>query len=171
MNKNFTLPIIMFVLMVSTFLACQKPNYNVYDPSAQLKTDIGLIENYIKTNNLPYITDTLSNGTHTGFYYQILNPGVQPDSGKYIYKNKTLISVKYAGKLMGATSNFDQSDSVTLALGNLITCWQMAMLKIQPKGKIRFIASSVYGYGNASLEKIPANSNLQFEVELLKVAE
>ncbi|HET8828665.1 MAG TPA: FKBP-type peptidyl-prolyl cis-trans isomerase, partial [Pelobium sp.] len=72
------------------------------------------------------------------------------------------------GKLLGGAS-FDQGESKQFLLGNLIAGWRLGIPKIRTGGKIRLIIPSGYGYGDVAKQGIPANSILDFEIELKEI--
>lgn len=108
-----------------------------------------------------------------------------------------LATVKYTGKLVKDGSTFDSStDPVEMRIipasqfnQGLILAWPIAFYpksikqggKEYPTGllekgmkkgsKIRFIAPSPYCYDNRSLDKIPANSPLDFTIEVTKITQ
>jgi FKBP-type peptidyl-prolyl cis-trans isomerase FkpA len=95
-----------------------------------------------------------------GFYYVISLPGTDPKPTV----NST-ITVKYKGTLLtGAT--FDESNSLTFPLTDLIKGWQLGIPLIGTGGRIKLYLPSTLGYGNRNTGGIPANSILIFDVTL-----
>lgn len=98
----------------------------------------------------------------SGFLYQITNPGVGPQP-----TTANTVSVTYVGKLMN-NSTFDSSATpVSVLLSSTILGWQYAIPLISAGGSIRFIVPASMAYGCASVGSIPANSPLNFTVNLL----
>ena len=105
------------------------------------------------------------------------------------------VSVKYEGKLVSDGSVFDEGTTEGLAddklfpLVNLIPGWAVAFFPakiknkegeeinvdgitlhgLQPGSKIRIVIPSPYGYGDRTQKGIPANSPLDFTIEVFKV--
>ena len=138
--------------------------------------------------------------TTWGIWYEILAPG-QEDSYAYKFNSygdiiAPRIEVKYKGQLLNGTV-FDQTDeqstnkkTYTIGLGQVIYAWQYAFLPkrinyngqsypapgISEKGlkkgsKIRFVTPSPWGYDTQASNKIPANSPLVFEVEVVNISD
>ncbi len=126
------------------------------DFEMQVAKDDQLIKDFIAANN---ITNAQSD---KGVYYRIIEPG----TGNVVYQANTVINVKYTGRLLNGEI-FDSSPSVEFPLGQLIPGWIIGIQKIQRGGKIRLLIPSNYGYGTRAQSKIPANSVLDFDIELL----
>ncbi|MNL47460.1 FKBP-type peptidyl-prolyl cis-trans isomerase FkpA precursor [compost metagenome] len=77
----------------------------------------------------------------------------------------------YAGRVLGETKTFDSATGNTrpFTLGGLIAGWQIGIPYIQKGGKIRLFIPSQYAYGNSAMPGIPANSVLDFNIELTEV--
>lgn len=151
------------VLCCIAFLtACKKDRFvDSFDYQAQYKADTTAIRSFVVSNNIPAVKDSAS-----GIFYQIIAPG----TGTMTYSNSTFITVNYVGKLLNGTT-FDSTkvaSPMERYLGNLIPGFQFGVTKIQKGGKIRVLIPSVYGYGNQPLGAIPANSVLDFTIELLE---
>ena len=145
-------------IILFSFSACLKSatETNV-DAQVQLDKDDVLIKAFLVTNNITAIKDP------SGVYYQVITPG----SGSLTYTANTQITVKYAGRLLNGNT-FDQSTTaVTFTLGQLIAGWQIGIPYIQKGGKIRLFIPSYYGYGARGSGSIPANSVLDFDIELV----
>jgi FKBP-type peptidyl-prolyl cis-trans isomerase FkpA len=151
----------LFLCMAALLAACKKNNnIDTFDYTAQYKLDTTAIRNFVVTNNIPAVKDSAS-----GIFYQVLAPG----TGTLAYQVSTKISVNYVGKLLNGTS-FDSTavgSPMVRALGDLIPGFQFGVTKIQKGGKVRVLIPSYYGYGNQPLGPIPANSVLDFTIELL----
>jgi len=108
------------------------------------------------------------------------------------------IEVKYKGELLNGTV-FDETDeesankktlTINLAQTRVIPAWQFALLPqsiyyngqtyplngLTEKGlkkgsKIRFITPSPWGYDNKPTDKIPADSPLVFEIEVVNISD
>ncbi|MBK0383733.1 FKBP-type peptidyl-prolyl cis-trans isomerase [Pedobacter sp. SD-b] len=158
--KNYVLVLFIAVFGLSSCL--KKDNTDPYaDAKVQLAKDTTIIRKFITDNNIPAIKDA------SGIFYQIIEPG----SGNVTYSTNTQIEAIYTGKLLNGTI-FDTSvgkANLKIALGKVITGWQIGIPLIQKGGKIRLIIPSGYAYGNQIVGGIPANSILDFDIELVNV--
>jgi len=130
--------------------------------ATQLKKEEDLINTYITENNLK------TEKTESGLYYVIDEAG----SGGFPKPGQT-VEVHYTGTLLDG-SKFDSSKDrkqpfkFPLGQGRVIKGWDEGIPKFQKGGSGRLIIPSTLGYGNrAQGPKIPANSTLIFEIELL----
>ncbi len=82
------------------------------------------------------------------------------------------VRVHYRGRLLDGTE-FDSSHARgkpnVFQVDHLIAGWAAAMPSLQPGGKAVFYIPPHLGYGGLRAGKIPPNSSLIFEVELLEV--
>ncbi|MGK9118477.1 FKBP-type peptidyl-prolyl cis-trans isomerase [Olivibacter jilunii] len=136
--------------------------------------------------------------TATGIWYEVLNPG-QSDSYTYKRSSTgqivvPTVEVKYKGQLLNGTVFDETNDSLAnkktfkTNLAQVIPAWQIAFLPRQipyngqnyPAGgltanglkkgsKIRFVTPSPWAYDEESRDKIPANSPLVFEIEVVDI--
>ncbi|WCL82012.1 FKBP-type peptidyl-prolyl cis-trans isomerase [Saprospira sp. CCB-QB6] len=105
--------------------------------------------------------------TESGLQYEVLKEGV---GGKPSISNK--VKVHYHGTLIDGTvfdSSVDRGQPISFPLGNVIRGWQEG-LQLMPVGaKYKLYIPADLGYGGRAAGKIPANSALIFEVELLAI--
>lgn len=149
------------VLMMGLFAACSKDN-DVYDPEPQFNADVDTIKAYLKANSLPAIQDSAS-----GIFYHITNPGNGIDSVK---NRSTKVKTFYKGQLLsGVVFDSTTTQPREFNAGDVIPGFQFALTRITKGGKIRVYLPSYFGYGTQSRDKIPANSVLIFDVELVDV--
>lgn len=157
-----------FYLILSLFVfnACldddaweeyQQQQQEIYN---QLVADTVKIYNYLNENNI-------TAQKHASWIsYQIIEPG----SSTYPSAS-SLVSANYKGYLLDGTviDETAADEPAELYLPSLIGGWQIGLPLIGEGGKIVLYLPSYYCYGSASNEKIPANSVLIFEIELLDV--
>jgi len=190
---NFLRPIFYLTILSFLFLSCAKEE--MFDPIAQFDKEKPLIKSYANANypNMEYSSDT------TGIWFELVNPGVADsyeyklvDTINYLGQNtKALrmptITVKYTGKLISDNTIFDSNQTETgfsNKLSGLIAAWQIAFVPqsigtssfggltnkgLQKGSIIRIVTPSYYAYGNSNNGKIPANSPLFFEIEVLDI--
>lgn len=140
------------LIAVLAFVACdpENPDYDAIDEAK--------IKDYITEHN---INATRSN---SGLYYFI------EESGNDMHPtHNSLVRVKYVGMLLDSTV-FDQtSDSpVSLTLNNTIKGFSEGVQLIGVGGKIKLFIPSSLGYGVNEKPKIPKNSVLIFDIELVE---
>lgn len=90
-------------------------------------------------------------------------------------KEGSKITVKYTGKLTDGTV-FDSTDkqggtpaTFTLAKGSLIDGWVQGIPGMKVGGKRHLVIPAALGYGSQANGSIPANSTLEFDIELVDV--
>ncbi|HYK77758.1 MAG TPA: FKBP-type peptidyl-prolyl cis-trans isomerase [Daejeonella sp.] len=150
--------LLILLVSVTALSACKKePSY---DPYKQLAADELLIQDFIAKNNIPAVRH------ESGLYYQIIAPG----SGNITYTTATQVTAKYEGRLLnGQVFDNGGGNPATFPLGGVIGGWQIGVPLIQKNGKIRLLIPSGYAYGPNAQRGIPANSILDFDVELVDV--
>ncbi len=120
-----------------------------------------LIKDFLSTNKITALKDAVS-----GLYYQIITPG----TGNAVLATSTIKAV-YTGRLLTGAI-FDQAataNPLTIALSSVIQGWQIGLPFIKSGGKIRLFIPSKLGYGATAQSIIPANSILDFDIELVEV--
>lgn len=149
--------VLLFAVISSSLFSCKKGS-DKFDEEAQFSADTTAIRKYVVANNISVTKDKY------GIFYQIIAPG----TGNVVYTGNTSVTVDYSGRLLGETNTFDSTEGtpITFMLGALITGWQIGIPYIQNGGKIRLFIPSAYGYGNNAQPAIPANSILDFTIEL-----
>ncbi len=163
--------------------ACLKEQ-EIFDPNAQYQIEKPQIEAYALANLSGAVFHE-----NSGIWYQITQSG-EPGSYEYKIVNNQIeapnITVKYTGRLLDGIK-FDENlteEGFTRSLGGVITAWQIAFLPSEIDGeeiggittaglqtgtKIRIVTPSRWGYGNSPTGNIPANSPLDFEIEVLNI--
>lgn len=98
---------------------------------------------------------------------------LQPGDGKAVVKG-ALITTHYTGRLEDGTV-FDSSVEkgrpfqCVIGTGRVIKGWDLGLMGMQVGGKRKLFVPAHLGYGERQVGRIPANSNLIFEIELLEV--
>jgi FKBP-type peptidyl-prolyl cis-trans isomerase len=87
---------------------------------------------------------------------------------------RDMVEVKYEGRIADTGLVFDSSyqrgDTAKFRLNGVIPGWTQGIQKMQPGDQFMFWIPSAQGYGErGSPPKIEPNSDLMFQVELLKV--
>lgn len=165
MNKYLLL---FFMISAIGLSSCLKDDKNdpYQEAQEQFKRDTAIMNKFVADNNLNIIRH------ESGVFYQILEPG----SGNHTFRDNSVITVKYEGRLLnGFIFDFADATPFKSTLGRtatndeLILGWRIGIPLIQKGGKIRLLIPSGYGYGPKAPNKIPANSILDFTIELIDV--
>jgi FKBP-type peptidyl-prolyl cis-trans isomerase FkpA len=145
-----------FVLLAGLIFGCSTDKALSYDE--QLALDVAAIDKYLKDNGLTAASDP------SGLRYtvSVSGGGARPTVAN-------TITVKYSGKLMTTGNVFDSSNSATFPLANLIKGWQIGFPLLTEGSEAILYVPSGLAYGGSSQPTIPANSNLIFNVKLIKV--
>ena len=129
------------------------------DPQAQ--ADAKVIADYVKKNGLK------TQSTASGIHYIIETEGTG--------ENPTIndqVQVHYKGTLLDGTqfdSSYDRGQPATFPLKGVVKGWQEGIPLLKKGGKGKLIIPSGLAYGSRARPKIPANSVLIFDVELLDI--
>jgi peptidylprolyl isomerase len=104
----------------------------------------------------------------TGLYTQdvVIGDGIRADSGD-------VATVHYTGWLPSGVE-FDTSRDgnpleVALGYGRVIAGWDQGVVGMRVGGRRRLVVPPALGYGSEGRGRIPGNSTLVFDVELLEV--
>jgi len=142
------------------------PVVNLYphiDSTRQANDEIQVMNNAIASGK------TDAGKTHEGLYYTILKEG----TGRQVQLTDT-VTIFYKGYLFSDGTIFDQTKDkpATFPLKRLIRGWQVGMPLCKVGGKIKLVIPSGLGYSvRTRAAKIPPNSILVFEIEVLDAKE
>ena len=142
-------------IIILLFNSCQEELFPVY--KVQLTKDIEIIDSYLSKNQIDVIKDT------TGLRYVATNVGS-------IFKPVLADSIQVNYSLRFLTGQPIQVNSKrTFLLSKLIKAWRIALPLFGEGARITLYVPSGLAYGIYPSGTIPANSNLIFEIELVKV--
>jgi FKBP-type peptidyl-prolyl cis-trans isomerase FkpA len=147
---------LLLLLALVTF-SCKKDSLT---PEEQLAIDIQLIKDDLAKKNLT----SLAQETSSGLHYVITQEGAGDNPTA-----TSMVTVKYKGYLLDGNV-FDQTGSgqtATFGLNKVIAGWTEGIPKLKKGGKGTFWIPSALGYGPSGSGRIPGNSVLIFEVELV----
>ncbi len=122
------------------------------------KTDREKIDAYVAAQNLH------GQYSSSGLYYVITTPGT---GGNPTLSNT--VKVEYTGYLLDGTK-FDGTAAgapIEFGLSQVILGWQEGIPLFQKGGKGKLVIPSALAYGSRAIGSIPANSVLEFEVNLV----
>ncbi len=157
-------------IIIPSKLAYGEAGVGFIPPNTDLKVVVELLEVKDKIVAEMWKVDPASfKTTSSGLKYAIISQGDGPsaDSGK-------VVTVHYTGYLENNTkfdSSVERDDPISFVIGQgqVIPGWDEGLRYLKKGSKARFIVPPQLGYGEMQLEKIPANSTLIFDVELLEV--
>jgi FKBP-type peptidyl-prolyl cis-trans isomerase FkpA len=142
--------VLLVILGVLALASCKK------DTRTQKEKDVDAIQDYLKENNLE------AQSTASGIYYIIDKKGSGPAP-----TDSSMVTVEYTGKLLNGEV-FDQGLE-TFPLKDLIEGWKEGLKLFNQGGKGKLFIPSKLAYGDRKVGKIPPNSVLIFEVDLIYV--
>ena len=99
---------------------------------------------------------------YKGVTVETLSAGTGASPGR-----EDVVLVNYEGRLNDGTV-FDSGERVPLPLAQMIPGFAEAMTKMQPGGRYEVFIPSEMGYGSEARGQIPANSDLNFTIELIE---
>ena len=101
--------------------------------------------------------------TASGLLYKVIKEG----KGEKPVENDK-VTVSYKGTLIDGTQ-FDASEKVPMSLGQLVPGFNGALMLMTPGSKYEVYIPAELAYGTNPNPRIPVNSTLIFEIELLSV--
>jgi len=105
-------------------------------------------------------------GSVGGVYYKILTEG----TGRNVLVTDTVVALYKGSFLNGEIFSQTKTEPATFLLSGLIKGWQLAVPRCKVGGKIRIIIPSALAYSIRTRgAKIPPNSTLVFDIEVLSV--
>lgn len=102
--------------------------------------------------------------SESGVYQQQLKEG----TGNEIHI-RDILEVSYTGFLLNGIVFDKTKKPIQLEMSGLIAAWKEVLVGKKVGAKIRFICPPHMAYGRSSKEKIPENSILIFEVEVIGI--
>jgi FKBP-type peptidyl-prolyl cis-trans isomerase FkpA len=156
MLKNAVIPACLFLCMV--LISCAKEV--TYDRDAQLKLDVDSITRFIALNKINAKNDG------SGLFTQVVIPGI----GTATLESLDTVTVKYTGRLLNGAIVDNPAEPVKLVYSSLIEGWMRGLPYIQAGGQIRLIVPSAMAYTNKRVNLIPANSCLDYTINLLTIS-
>lgn len=155
------------IFIGSVFLACEKPE--VYNEQAQYEIDEARIKKWADSTGVVLVKH------ESGIYYNIVKEGTGTD---VVELNDTL-KVQYEGKLLTDSvfsKTLAETDTFRFVLNTVMPGWQKGLPLIKEGGEIRLLIPSKLGYrnypvkyGELARQQVPANSVLNFKIDLKKV--
>ena len=157
-------------IIIPAKLAYGKTGMGPIPPNASIKVDVQLLDVKDKiTASMWNVDTTKMKTTKSGLKYIIVQEGTgkTADSGD-------VVTVNYTGWLKDSTkfdSSVERDEPFTFTVGRhmVIPGWDEGIRLLNKGAKARFIIPPNLAYGNRPIGKIPPNSTLIFDVELLNI--
>jgi peptidylprolyl isomerase len=157
-------------IIIPSELAYGEAGIGPIPPNSDLKVVVELLE--LKERVVAKMWDvpeSLFKETQSGLKYAIVveGEGQQADSGK-------VVTVNYTGFLTNGTkfdSSVERDEPFSFILGanQVIPGWDEGLKFMKKGGKMRLIIPPSLAYGSMDVGKIPANSTLVFDIEMLDI--
>jgi peptidylprolyl isomerase len=157
-------------MIIPSKLAYGEAGVGFIPPNTDLKVIVELLE--VKDRvvvEMWKVDSTLFKTTASGVNYAIITQGEGPavEAGK-------IITVHYSGYLQDGTmfdSSVERDEPIKFVVGQgqVVPGWDEGLQLLKKGDKARFIIPPKLGYGEMVLEKIPANSTLIFDTEVIDV--
>jgi FKBP-type peptidyl-prolyl cis-trans isomerase len=149
-----------FIILCLAAGCTKKENSLSFDTENGASGEDIQIQQYLFNHNIQARKDP------SGLYYQIIRYGdsthrITLENVPYMIYTRRLLNGTFIDASIGVT-DFDGRK-----LKDHIAGWQIGLQKITKGGKILMIIPSNLGFGNVSLNNIPANSILVCEAELV----
>ena len=169
---KLVIALVFFVLLVVGFL--------YFMNNQTKKTNPNVSTSY---SSIPPLSSPVASSSPTPSESPQADPVTYPDNlvvqdirlgtGAEVKKGDT-ITVNYLGTLENGTkfdSSYDRNQPFTtqIGVGSVIPGWDEGLIGMKVGGKRKLTIPSALGYGAQGAGTIPPNSNLIFEVELLKI--
>lgn len=157
-------------IIIPSNLAYGKEGMGPIPPNTNIKVVIELLlSKEIPAVKMWDVDSTLLKTTPSGLRYAILQNG----TGENVKPAQTVV-VHYSGFLLDGTkfdSSVERDDPITFVagVGQVIPGWDEGLQLLQKGSKARFVIPSKLAYGERDMGKIPPNSTLIFDVEVVDI--
>lgn len=140
----------------------KKEEINPFDLGKLAAIDREIIREYVGIQ-----TDMEFDSTESGIFYALENPGIgDPPT------DTSTVTVDYTLYLVDGTlveSTIVNGEPSTFEVGKVIEGWKESLKLMGVTGKGTFVIPSGLGYGLRSVNGLPRNSILVFDIEILKI--
>lgn len=156
--------IVLVVVVIAGLLVAQRYSANSPEKKQALLEANRLGQEFLEKNK----TVEGVQSTESGLQYQFLNKG---DGTQHPTANDK-VKVHYHGTLIDGTvfdSSVNRGQPISFGLNQVIKGWTEGLQLMKEGDKMRLFIPSELGYGKRAAGKIPPNSVLIFDVELLGI--
>ncbi len=148
------------LVMLSLWTSC---GFNTEDPGPsfeeQLAIDIDLIDAYLVDNEI----EAELHESGISFIHNVVGDGASPEHGD-------VVVIKFKSTMFNGSLFIEDSIGLTITLNYpTISVLQIMVPEMYEGGRITLYSPSGYCFGNNAIEGLPRNSNLIFEIELIKI--
>ena len=157
-------------IIIPSKLAYGEAGIGFIPPNTDLKVVVELLDVKDKiVAKMWEVDSTLFKITPSGLKYAIITEGEGP-----VVETGKVVTVNYSGFLLDGTlfdSSVERDEPIQFVVGQgqVIPGWDEGFLLLKKGDKARFVVPPKLGYGEMQLEKIPANSTLIFDVEIIDI--
>ncbi|HQF42548.1 MAG TPA: FKBP-type peptidyl-prolyl cis-trans isomerase [Ignavibacteriaceae bacterium] len=157
-------------IIIPSKLAYGENGMGPIPPNTNLKVVVELLSaREVPAVKMWDVDSTLLKTTKSGLKYAILTEG----TGENVKSNETVV-VHYSGFLLDGTkfdSSVERDEPITFVagVGQVIPGWDEGLLLLKKGSKARFVIPPDLAYGERNIGKIPPNSTLIFDVELIDI--
>ncbi|UCH66096.1 MAG: FKBP-type peptidyl-prolyl cis-trans isomerase [Ignavibacterium sp.] len=157
-------------MIIPSQLAYGEKGVGPVPPNTDLKVFVELVEVKDKIVVEMWELDTQEpTATESGLKYIMVEQGEGENAA-----TGNVVTVHYSGFLQDGTkfdSSVEKDEPITFALGNkqVIPGWDEGITYMKKGSKARLIVPPSLAYGDMAVGKIPANSTLIFDVELIDI--
>ncbi len=163
MKFRYAFSLLAFILIGTLLSACLEDDSAMLpsNPVEQLENDIVLIDDYLERNNIKAEKDSLD---RIRFVVQTEGDNCRQPN---LYDR---VTVNYKGMFLDGDV-FETGEAVEFTVSQLIVGWQIGLPLMKDGGKTTLYIPSGFAYGIGGTNNIPPNSNLVFEIEILKIVD
>lgn len=157
-------------IIIPSNLAYGKEGMGPIPPNTDIKVVIELLlAKEVPAVNMWDVDSTSLKTTPSGLKYFILQEG----TGENVKPAQTVV-VHYSGFLLDGTkfdSSVERDEPITFVagVGQVIPGWDEGLLLLKKGSKARFVIPANLAYGQRDMGKIPPNSTLIFDVEMVDI--
>ena len=140
-----------------------KLNKVIPEYGKQLLIDVATIDDYLKTNSIIASKDA------SGLRFAITQP---PEANAIAPLSSDSVVISYTGKILSTGAVFYQTitpESYRLNKTGTLKVWQKGLVFFKQGTKATLYTPSGLAYGSYEKHGVPPNTNVIFEVEMLKV--
>ena len=129
--------------------------------------------NQYKVDNEAFLEEKAKENGVTVLDNGVIMQRLEEGHGNVHPRPASLVYVHYTGRLIDGTqfdSSLGESLPALFKVRDLIMGWQIALTRMYEGDKYRIWIPAKYGYGSMKMDDIPAWSTLEFDLELIKIA-